>query len=182
MTVKQDHLIPASSTAAQLAAMQASRVDCSWLASPVAQLAGDSLDQIFSVDVRDEGPAGLYTGYLSAGMVATDDFAAKNPDVVRRTSRALRDASKLIADPTKSDDIATRVAEFFPNVPHSILAQAIKDASRASNGYVTIRQLENSLGVYNTVNPTAKLAVDTKTLTSYISGPVRDEISNPPAH
>jgi ABC-type nitrate/sulfonate/bicarbonate transport system substrate-binding protein len=173
-------IVAAGSTANQLAALRANQVDCAVLASPAPQQAGTSMTQLFSVDIRDEGPPQFYTNYLYVGLVASDDYAAKNPDVVKRVSRALLQASKIAADLANAQAITTHIKQYFPGIDESVLLQAVKDAARGSDGYVTTKQIETGLTIYNTLNPSKAQRTDTTTLKSFLSAPVRDLISNPP--
>jgi ABC-type nitrate/sulfonate/bicarbonate transport system substrate-binding protein len=174
-------IVIAGSTAGQLQALQAERVDCALLTSPAPQQAGESMDAVFSPDLKDEGPPEYYSSYMHVGLVVGDDYAAKNPEVVKKTSAALMEASKIIHDPANSTEISERVKRFFPDLPDATLLQAIKDASGASNAYLTTAQVATAVKIFNALNPSKKLSSDQATLESFVSAPVRDLIANPPA-
>jgi NitT/TauT family transport system substrate-binding protein len=101
------------SSAASVQAIAAERVDATVLATPYLSAAVDG----GTARVFGNAYAAISRSFLTVGWFTTDDYAAKNRDVVARFARVMRDAAIYCnTHPTDTVDMIAEFGKLDPNV------------------------------------------------------------------
>lgn len=126
---KDVQIIGTGGGAPMLAAIEQGRVDIACTSSPTPELAvsrGSAIPWV--TNTAGEDPE--FKEFLMEVLYVRPDYAAKNPDIVRRTSAALVDAMKFIKEGSDAEHMPI-LQKRFSGVPDDVLITSLKNTRDA---------------------------------------------------